>query len=174
MKKYVTYGFGTIFMADKLKTDLSRIIADKPLKAWWGSPVDADYGWRDWCLDNYFLRFEDPDLDFEENASNYFSDDNKIIWTLRQKAKVLVINDLEDLYNYLELGYIVPKEEQYGYPRYKWDFFKVLRDGYSAIELTDAHLGHGFRSPLEDLMNSWDCESIVVLDPNDIVPIIYQ
>ena len=173
MKKYVTYGFGTIFNQNMLITDLHDGGNDKPRKAWWGSPINADYGQKEWCLDNYYLIYEDKNLSFEENAANYFADDNKIIWTLDSKAKILFVNDLEDLYDYLELGYIVSKEEQYGYPRFKWDFYKVLKDGYSAIELTNAYLGHGFRSPIEDLMNCWDCESIVVLDQDVIVPFIF-
>ena len=44
MKKYVTYGFGTIFNQNMLITDLHDGGNDKPRKAWWGSPINADYG----------------------------------------------------------------------------------------------------------------------------------
>lgn len=45
-----------------------------------------------------------------------------------------------------------------------------MRDGYHAIELYDASMGHRFNMTYceHDLMSSWDCESIVVLDPSKI------
>ena len=41
---------------------------------------------------------------------------------------------------------------------------------YDAIELENSFIGHMFYSRIEvDLFNSWDCESIVVLNPDKIL-----
>lgn len=167
MKTYVTYGFGNKFDTNKIHTDLT-IFADKPKTAWWGSPVDAKFGWKDWCMADYWIPGdyigEEPDFD------SYFSDDNKIVWTLADDSKILYINEIKDLESCLESGLIVKLREG-GYDNYRWDFNKVLSSGYTAIELTDAMIGHYFVEGIELIMNGWDCESIVVLDHTKIIPL---
>ena len=163
MKKYVTYGFGDTFIPEKLVTDLKESIG-KPMSAWWGSPVDSEYGWIDWCNQEEFI---------PKGASfdKYFTDNNKIIWTLDESAKILEVNEVADLEDYFELGYIEDKSDEPEYKDYHWNFYKVLEAGYSAIELTDGGIGHYFHNRIELMMNSWDCESIVVLDPSKIIQV---
>lgn len=165
MNTYVTYGLGNRFDTTKIHTDLTSF-ADKPKAAWWGSPVDAKFGWKDWCMKAYWIPgdYGIGEADFD----SYFSDNNKILWTLVDDAKVLYINEIKDLDTCLESGLIVKLNEE-GYNRYRWDFNKVLATGYTAIELTDAMIGHYFVKDIELIMNGWDCESIVVLDPSKII-----
>ncbi len=158
---YVTYGFGNVFDPNKLNTNLREFIG-KPLKAWWGSPIDADFGWKEWCENEEFL-IDNRYKSLEE----YFSDNNKIFWTLKDNAKVLMINNINDLNTCIESQFIY--YDSCDYFRHRWDFYQILRKGYSAIQLNDAAIGHCFRSTVESIMNGWDCESIVVLDPSMII-----
>ena len=159
MKKYITYGLGNKFYPEKLVTDLTCEIG-KPYRAWWGSPIDAEYGWKEWCEnEDWFPNRKSITLE------EYFNSDNSIIWTLEEGTKILEINTIEDLDSFFEKGYI----KEYDSFDFKWNFYKVLEDGYSAIQLNDGYIGHYFKSRLELLMNSWDCESICVLDPSKII-----
>ena len=158
MQKYVTYGLGNKFNPDKLVTDLTCSIG-KPASAWWGSPINTEFGWKDWCKSENFI--PSRGLSFEE----YFSDNNKIVWTLKEGSKILLIDSIYDLNDFQRLDYIVEGK----YDSWEFDFKKILNDGYTAIQLNDAGIGHYFMNRLELLMNSWDCESIVVLDPSKIV-----
>jgi len=163
---YVTYGKGNKFDITKLKIDLSYTGRGKPKEAWWGSPVDAEYSWKEWCISNECCPGKKDSITVDE----YFSDDNKILWDLKKGTKVLMINTMGDLYKYKSKGYIIyegiilPEVKDYD-----WNYKKILKDGYSAIQLNDPCIGHRFTSTLELLMNTWDCESIVVLDPSKIV-----
>ena len=161
MNKYVTYGFGNKFIPEKLNIKLGCFLG-KPESAWWGSPINAKYGWNKWCRDNYFVPKKDITMD------EYLSKDNRIIWTLSDDSKILYINVLEDLLMLRELNYIVSNE----FESYTFNFHKIVDDGYSAIQLNDGNIGHYFRlNPvgLELLMHAWDCDSIVVLDPSKII-----
>ena len=164
---YVTYGLGNKLDISKIKTDLYCQIG-KPKQAFWGSPVDADFGWKEWCYREECIPTS-KGLSFDD----YFSDDNKILWDLKEGTKVLMINEVEDLDEFIDKKYIVyvrifPNSD---FKDYVWNFNKILEDGYSAIQLNDATIGHNFRSNVEILLSSWDCESIVVLDKSKIVQV---
>ena len=157
MKKYVTYGKGTKFDPDKLVTDLNTYLQSKPKNAWWGSPIDAHYGWKDWAENNSF-------------HTETLTEDNKIIWTLKEDSKILYIRSEEDLEWMLRRGFIEINIEYKD--EYLINFYKIFDAGFSAVELTDSEIGHSifynnFR--LTMLMSIWDCESIVVLDPTKII-----
>ena len=166
MKQYVTYGLGNHFDFEKVKetTNLDYNGIGKPSAAWWGSPTNAIFGWRDWCENEEFI--PSKGLSFEQ----YFSDNNKITWHLEDESKVYIIYTIEDVKAMKDKGYIVNKPK-YGYDDYEIDFHKILEDGYVAVELYDPSIGHTIFTygPLDMLFNSWDCESIVVLDPAKIV-----
>lgn len=161
-KEYCTYGFGNKFDKDKIVIDLkTRGSSNKPMSAWWGSPVDAKFGWKDWCLaEEWFPKNEDPDV--------YLSESNKINWTLEDSANILTISSLEDLQEYFSKGFIIARPGFF-MTCYEFDFQEILDKGYAAVELLDPTLGHLFINELELMLNSWDCESIVVLDPTKII-----
>lgn len=173
MKTYVTYGLGNKFDISKLNIDLDCFVG-KPKQAWWGSPIDAKFGWKEWCeAEDWIPGDVDPEI--------YFNDDNKILWTLEESSKILYLDTVYDLDTFVKLKYIVlDVYDEYDNYRcdlkilvnhYKWDFKKILDDGYTAIELTNGNIGHYFTSEVECLINGWDCESIVVLDPSKIIQI---
>ena len=152
MKTYITYGF-ILEDPSKIVTNLDEVI-NKPKKALWGSPIDAEFGWRDWCEGEDWWPGGEPD---------YF--DKSFKWTLKEGSKILTINKVEDLDDIYRAGLMRPNK--YGF--IALDFYRILDVGYSAVELTDGHIGHMFVNRLEDSFNSWDCESIVVLDPDAII-----
>lgn len=162
MKKYVTYGFKK-FDKSKVRIDLTCFVG-KPRTAWWGSPIDAKFGWKEWCTNEYWTPGDEP-------IEEYFAEDNKVLWTLTEDSKILYINNVEDLDTFIDLGFIFNCNQDSDYGEWKWDFHKVLEAGYTAIELTDSYIGHYFTSYAELLINGWDCESIVVLDPSKIIPL---
>lgn len=158
MKTYITYGF-ILEDPKKIVTDLDECI-NKPRKALWGSPVDAEFGWRDWCeSENWY-----PSHHKHQDIEDYFSKSFK--WTLKDGSKILTINtisDLEDLDKKVYFDHEVPFLYIPGL-----NFHKLLEDGYSAVELTDGYIGHYYKNDLEMAFNSWDCQSIVVLDPKQV------
>ena len=74
------------------------------------------------------------------------------------------IRTLKDIGKLKRTKYVYKMKDEW-----KWDFRRVLKD-YDAIELENSFIGHMFYSGIEvDLFNSWDCESIVVLNPDKIL-----
>lgn len=155
MKTYITYGF-VIEDTKNIVTDLNgRGSINKPKKALWGSPVDAEFGWREWCESEDWWPGGEPD---------YF--DKSFKWTLKEGSKILTINKVSDLDTIDKQGYF----KHHGFFDIELDFKKILDDGYSAVELVmeDQYIGHMGISDLEMSFNSWDCQSIVVLDSETV------
>jgi len=140
-----------------------------------GSPVNAKFGWKDWCESEDY-----GDYDFN----------NPIYWKLKEGSKIFQIDwkeveldksntllkyikfknwreeDLKDMpieakINILTHGGLYDAETVI-------DFVSMLNDGIVAVELLNSCIGHNFINNLEISFNSWDCESIVVLDPSYI------
>lgn len=176
-KRYVTYfADANKFDPENIQTNLSSNFNSKPDCAWWGSPEDAVYGWKEF-------------IKYDWNTEKY-DFDHPIKWHLKKGSKVFQIDTKDtvlDLKNNL-LKYIflvdsnlkrvqLPIEEvaaelkdsvNFEY-RPRISFFKMLEDGISAVELMDSSIGHFFANGLETMFNSWDCESIVVLDSSKII-----
>lgn len=164
-EEYLTYLKKNRFPFDetKINTNIQNksICLNKPRGAWWGSPINAEFGWKEWCLCN---NFEIDNYDWE----------NPIKWRLQEGSKILRIELLDvldeeksilnnyvytdDRYKYLQLS-ILGRE---------LDFNKILEGEIVAVELMDGSIGHRFINSLESMFYSWDCESIVVLDETKI------
>lgn len=157
MKTYITYGF-VLEDPKKIVTNLDECI-NKPKKALWGSPVDAEFGWKEWCENEDWW----PSRRHQEKE-DYFNKSFK--WTLKEGSKILTINTIGDLEDLDKKGYFDHIGPFMFGPRL--NFHKILKDGYSAVELTDGYMGHYFKNELEMSFNSWDCECIVVLDPDKV------
>lgn len=173
-----TFGFGTKIDKSKIVTILGEpSFRSKPKRAWWGSRTDTEYGWKHWCEDNCYRTCEES---------------NKSVWGLEVGSKILKVSrdDLEIL-NYIVEGDISISPIKYQpidvekhikainnriydeshFSSYAIDFNKIKDDGYDAVELMDANIGHGIydmRSVLT-CFNCWDCESIVILNPEKII-----
>lgn len=151
-RTYVTYGR----KFNKKNFDINKIIIallnngiNKPSLSFWGSPEDAEYGWKEYCEGNLF-------------RTDYLTEDRKIIWQLKEGSKIFVINNMEDLNELVESDYLLNTEKEI-------NFYKMRDCGYSAIELRNSDLGHMFINKLELIMNSWDCESICLLNKDNLV-----
>lgn len=161
MDKFVTYGFD-YFNKEMTIRDLELTCAlGKPESAWWGSPVNAEFGWKEWCkLEEWYPKCKQYD-----SMEEYFS--HRVYWTLEKGSKILYINSEKDLESFIEKGYIETDEFNF----YKFNFFKIKED-YDAIQLNDPKIGHMYINAnykLQNLMNAWDCQSIVVLNPEKII-----
>lgn len=118
----------------------------KPWGGPWASPVDAPFGWKQWC-------------EREEFALHRFV--HSFTFTLSPEAKVLTIGSTLDLHGLphggnfgLDLGMVC------------LDFEELLRRGYDAVEL---ELSRDWE--LYWKLYGWDCDSIVILNPNIIVEV---
>lgn len=158
MKKYITYGKGNKLDINKLlplnELDLTNNGINKVYNTLWGSPIDAEYGWKNWCIDN----------DFHLEA---FSEGNSFCWTLKPTARILTISNEDDL---VKVPFTCTRKNGLTYFEQFYVDFKTITKTYDAVELEDGFIGHRFTSPKEICFNSWDCESIMVLNRDVIVP----
>lgn len=151
------------FRKEMIKTYIggARPIINKPEMAWWGSPIDAEYGWKEWCFCN-----ECETQDYHWN--------NPILWKLKIGSKILKI-DIDEVINpkiSILNNYLIDNKELFGkdydlFPM-TYNLNKMFEDGISAVQLIDGSIGHRLINKFEEAFNSWDCESIVVLDESKI------
>ena len=144
-KKYIHYGHKhfdrTLFIPIRNCPSFT-----KPHGGLWASPVDAEFGWKEWCKQE----------DFREcNLNNSFT------FTLSENARVLTILSvagakcLPQVRNEFALPWwVIP------------DFEKLVEQGYDAIELK---LSNDWG--LYQALYGWDCDSIVVLNPDVIMEV---
>lgn len=133
-----------------------EFLATKPEGGLWASPIDAQWGWREWCESNKFRECKD---------SNGFT------FTLSDKANVIHVYKVSDLDN-------LPRNKKYrGVALSEWvllDFERMVEMGYDAIEL---HLSEedrtdcGFLEGLYWSLYGWDCDSILILNPDIVVEV---
>jgi hypothetical protein len=151
-KKYIHYG------SKEFDPNLFEPIKNqefvKPLGGLWASPVDALEGWKVWCEAN----------DFRE-----CNEENSFTFTLAENAKVL------HLYKSSELDDLPKLEFLTGFTLLDsvlLDFEGIKSMGYDAIEL---HLSeeilaedHRFYDGLYWKLYGWDCDSILIMNPEII------
>ena len=136
-------------------------VINKPLEAFWGCPKDSLFGWKEWCEAERFGAFD-------------YNWDNPVKWKLKTGSRILKI-ELKDvidetnsiLKKYIKQNSLHPSTSNFFF-NYGLDFNKIKNDNIDAIELADGRIGHCFINELEVMFNSWDCESIVVLNKNKI------
>lgn len=114
----------------------------KPRGGLWASPIDTKLGWKDWC---------------EKEEFRECIEENSFIFTL-PKANIFVIDSVEKL---KELPTIAD-------PVWKSistliDFENCIKFGYDAIEL---NLSADRQLYWE--LYGWDCDSILVMNPDKI------
>lgn len=85
--KYIHYGHKK-FEPDRFKEIKNRDFWMKPDGGFWASPVDAKWGWKDWCESENFM-----DCDIE----------NSFKFTLKDTANVIHIHSVDDLEHFLKL-----------------------------------------------------------------------
>lgn len=126
---------------DKFKEIKNRTELTKPFGGFWGSRLDTTNGWKNWC----------EDTEFETNLNEFF------IFTLSDKAKVLIINDCNQLND-------LPKRD--GFTSRIWSNidFEKLSKKYDAIEVLISQ-----DSQLYFQLYGWDCDSILVMNPDIVI-----
>lgn len=158
--EFITYGFHIDTAKINPISDKVWPGLEKPKGGLWASPVNSVFGWKDWC------RSED------------FRTDRLKTWTkfkISPKAKILVINSYWDL---VDIAKKYAEESPDNYNRVL-KFKKMQEDGYSGVFLTyRGHLENHFvwdrESPISFALNTWDCESIVLFDPEVIEILEYS
>lgn len=143
-REFITYG-KHIDPAKFIKPHQGRCRwMNKPDGGLWASPVDSEWGWRDWC-----------------EAENFPC--NTQVWTkfkFKESARIMEILDLGLLHHYIRK--YPAKVDILGHVCFDWD--SIIKD-YDAVYLSD----NGNREchlpmiPGPDL-NAWDCESVMVLN----------
>lgn len=120
----------------------------KPIGGLWASDVNAEYGWKQW------------------NESENFrecSEDKAFYFDLAAGANVLHIRkkeDLDDLPKYQDIEFAIGNTAYLD--------FEMLKDlGVDAIEL---HLSEDHR--LYWVLYGWDCDSILILNPDVVVEVM--
>lgn len=140
MGEYIHYGSTKLHTISPIK---NQRWFSKPEGGLWASPVDAKFGWKEWC-------------DREHFRQN--SEDNAFRFRLKDGAKIIHIRSVNDLY---KLPRQKSKRDEDGLI-YALDFEKIEAD-YDGIEL---HLSdedtHDFRNGLYFKLYGWDCDSILI------------
>lgn len=145
-KKYIHWGSASFRYSDCMKIKNQRGCLTKPRGGLWASPVDAEYGWHDWCSDENFRSYDE---------------DNCFKFTLRKDARVLMIDGKDVLTD-------LPKYKDPDFSHNVWvslDFEELVRQGYDAVEVSISD-----DPRLYMLLYGWDCDSILVMNP-DVVEV---
>lgn len=147
---YIHYGATRFnrFLNFPIKNEVCWV---KPKGGLWASRKNASFGWKDWCAREEFRECNE-DCSFE--------------FVIKDESKIAVISRLTQL---RRLPHI---ENASIRSSYLIDFEKCLQLGIDAIEL--CWYGDEFEDVASDdlyfALYGWDCDSIVVLNPNAVIP----
>ena len=148
--EYIHYGSTTLL---PIKPIVNENYFTKPKGGLWASPVNAKFGWDDWCKREHFRK------NTKENSFRFVLKDN---------AKILHIYSVADLD-------ALPKQKvdiDSGLMCYL-DFEKIEKD-YDGVELhlSEEKFGdNDICSGLYFKLYGWDCDSIIIFH-NDAIKII--
>lgn len=128
----------------------------KPLGGFWASPIDAKYGWKEWC---------------KENGEWDWLTGDAFVFEIPDSARVLRIEKIADiLYEYLDSSFCDPEryalaKDSAGFcnPTLPLDFEK-LAEKFDAVEILA-----GSNYDLYNAFYGWDCDSILIMNPDIIV-----
>lgn len=130
------------------------IMMNKPYGGLWASPCKKNcYTWLDWC------KSEDFCLD-------KYTSESRFTFRLTDDARVFHIRTPEDAY-YLADNYPLG-HKMHHMVILEIDYAKVV-DDYDAVQIHIYDEEGSYK--LYSVMYGWDCDSIVVLNPEVIIPI---
>lgn len=150
---YIHYGDDT-FIPEKVKGKASEhmVHINKPPFGLWASPVDAEYGWKDWCQDEEF---------------NLESFNEHFVFTLKDDAKILKINSFKDwnevLLNTKSLTKSIMGSRTIQEKQKIWDYICKNYDGMLLILSNTTDLAYHME------FSAWDCDSIVIFNPDIVI-----
>ena len=134
----------------------------KPKGGLWGSPVDAEHSWKDWC---------------EGEGFRECNEDNSFKFTVRDPKRIFYI-DSEEAFDDWYSKYVfidAEKSAMLAGIRFTKGFNcgfdqinvqKMINDGWDGMEisLTD-------HWPLYNYLYGWDCDSVIIFNRDAIVPV---
>ncbi len=134
----ITFGCGNRFEWDKFNPITNNTPwGNKPKGGLWCSPIDSDYGWKQWGEENEFGDFS---TQFEFDL----------------QGKILQIDSMEDMLNKLIWNSL-------DFQFLTIDFEKIVKE-FDAVHLTVKGLAATRNARFEQSLYGWDCESIIVLN----------
>lgn len=122
---------------------------NKPHGGLWASPVNAVYGWKRWNAESHYRECS------EENSFRFTLAPDAVVYCIDSESKALGLPSLP--WPFPDIKY--PSTRTF-------DFERVLHAGIDAIELklsTDRQLYW--------VMYGWDCDCILILNPDVIIPL---
>lgn len=152
-KKYIHYGSDHFDKDHFMKIKNCSIPWNKPEydSGLWASPIDTDYGWIDYCIDNQINI---------KRLDKYFK------FTLKKDSKIIKIRNNKDLDDKISESLILHTRHPTLIGDYLYfDFEKLTKDGYDAIEVY-VNTNRIYMS-----LYGWDCDSLLVLNPDCIIEI---
>ena len=152
-KLYIHYGSNQL-IKDKV-TEMKReagsnMYINKPDFGLWGSPVDCEFGWKEWCESEDFRT---------DTLDRYF------VFKVKDGDKIFTVRKNDDVSDYLYTPHLFTLK--YMFPPKYIDFDKIMKE-YDGMELIhgdnymDLHYGYFY---------SWDVDSIVVWNP-DVIEVV--
>lgn len=151
MKKYIHYGHKK-FDINKFNPIRNISCFVKPNGGLWASSIDSEWGWKDWC---------------ESERFRECNKDNSFTFTLKEDAKVLRIETVDDLKDLPKMKIKYPIRSTI-----LLDFEK-LKEKYDAIEVLISNTSFSVLDDksLYNALYGWDCDSILIMNPNIIIEI---
>jgi hypothetical protein len=137
--KLITYGCGDTYEPSEFRSVENKNHM-KPKGGLWASPINCNYGWREWCDDN----------DFGDRSTQF-----EIIFT----GNVLVINSAADID-------LLDWRDDVFY-RSIVDYEKLQGRGVDAIYITEkGEQETRFLQPRD--LYGYDCECVLIMNPEGI------
>lgn len=153
MRKYIHYGSSS-FDRSQFSPVCNEMFM-KPSGGFWASPADAQRSWKDFVINSELKR----------DLALFFS------FRLAENARVLHLSRYEDLESLPKLDSKLPT----GFSIVFLDFEK-LAEKYDAIELhySESLINDMGADPwsvcsLRRALDSWDCDSILIMNPDIII-----
>lgn len=144
---YIHYG-AEAFDLGKFKKVSNCDYFSKPYGGLWASPIDAKEGWKTWCEN--------------ENFEPHSGFDKHFCFELAKDAKVYHIRKADDIYELPLLAYSMAVSTiciDFEEASKSWDAIEVHISEDTATEYTNS---------VYWLLYGWDCDSILIMNPNII------
>ncbi|MDR6548502.1 hypothetical protein J2810_004592 [Chryseobacterium rhizosphaerae] len=137
--------YGSSRYKEELFRPITNDLFDKPSGGLWTSPVNSEYGWREWAKSADFKHYEDHE---------------SFQIMLKKTAKVLIIDKPKDLES-IPQRKDIPEMQFFRY----LDFENITNE-YDAIYLTLNGLWRtkDYLQDSEHKLYSWDCESVIIMN----------
>lgn len=127
---------------------------NKPSGGMWASPVDTERGWYDWCKDKPLFSWK-----FQTSFRFELSPDARVLELTPDNVWVLPV-DTESVFKRF------PRGERYSLNMVQAIDFEVLAHDYDVLECSLTDYPELYWS-----LYGWDCDSIVILNPDVIVEV---